>query len=220
MKAWACCPTSLLVSQEAWIAACSIRRDCRVEFFRGRGADGDEAGVAEDAVPGGEVGFLLEHVAVFGGLGGVFDLPHLLPLRRVRDQLGLLLSDVPRRLIRTNLRTHQRERVLNPGGQQYRGEEPRIHSRPRPLRYPQHRVIRGVRSQPIPRLGDRDRARQGKRPADAGAAFEDRGGGGVVGGAEDHRDLRRGQPPGDRELRRPERRHQGGHLLPHRRRRL
>jgi hypothetical protein len=29
-------------------------------------------------VPGGEVGFLLEHVTVFGGLGGVFDLPHLL----------------------------------------------------------------------------------------------------------------------------------------------
>ena len=65
-----------------------------VEFFDGGCGDGDEAGVAEDAVAGGEVGFLLEHVVVLGGLGGVFDLADLRPLRLVGDVLDLLLADV------------------------------------------------------------------------------------------------------------------------------
>lgn len=42
--------------------------DGGVEFFDGWCGDGDEAGVAEDAVTGGEVGFLLEH-GVVGGVG-------------------------------------------------------------------------------------------------------------------------------------------------------
>lgn len=40
-----------------------------VELLDGGCGDGDEAGVAEDAVSGGEVGFLLEDVVVLGGLG-------------------------------------------------------------------------------------------------------------------------------------------------------
>ena len=39
-----------------------------VEVFDRGGGDGDEAGVAQGAVAGGEVGFLLEDVVVFGGL--------------------------------------------------------------------------------------------------------------------------------------------------------
>ena len=58
-------------------------------------ADVDEAGVAQDAVPGGEVGFLLEHVLVFSSLSGVFDLPDLLSLRRVTDVFGFLLPEYP-----------------------------------------------------------------------------------------------------------------------------
>ena len=57
--------------------------DCGVEAVDGGGGDADEAGVAEDAVACGEVGFLLEDVVVFGGLGGVFDLPDFLALRGV-----------------------------------------------------------------------------------------------------------------------------------------
>ena len=52
--------------------------DGGVEVVAGGGGDGDEAGVAEDAVACGEVGFLLEDVVVFGGLAGVFDLPDFL----------------------------------------------------------------------------------------------------------------------------------------------
>ena len=65
-----------------------------VEVFDGGCGDGDEAGVAEDAVSGGEVGFLLEHVVVFGGLGGVFDLADLCALGLVGDVLDFLLADV------------------------------------------------------------------------------------------------------------------------------
>src|SRR5690606_24886155 len=50
--------------------------------------DGDEAGGAEDAVAGGEVGFLLEDVAVLGGLLGVLDLADALSLGGVGDVLG------------------------------------------------------------------------------------------------------------------------------------
>jgi len=52
--------------------------DGGVEFFHGGCGEGDEAGVVQDAVDGGEVGFLLEHVVVFGGLGDVFDLADFL----------------------------------------------------------------------------------------------------------------------------------------------
>ena len=61
--------------------------DGGVEFFDGGCGDGDEAGVAQDAVAGGEVCFLLEDVAVFGGLGGVFDLADLGALGLVGDCL-------------------------------------------------------------------------------------------------------------------------------------
>lgn len=57
--------------------------DGDVEVVVGGGGDADEAGVAEDAVACGEVGFLLEDVVVFGGLARVFDLPDLLALRGV-----------------------------------------------------------------------------------------------------------------------------------------
>ena len=46
--------------------------DGGVEFFDGGCGDGDEAAVAQHAVAGGQVGFLMEHVVVLGGLGGVF----------------------------------------------------------------------------------------------------------------------------------------------------
>ena len=42
--------------------------DVGVEVFDRRGGDGDQAGVAQDAVASGEDGFLLEDVVVFGGL--------------------------------------------------------------------------------------------------------------------------------------------------------
>ena len=75
-------------------------------------------------------------------------------------------------------------------------------------------MVRGIRPEPIPRLGDRDRSRSRKGAPDVAIPFKDRGGSGVVGGAEDHRDLCGGEPPGDRELRRPQRRHERRHLLP------
>ena len=63
--------------------------DVGVEFLDGWRGDGDEAGVAEDAVAGGEVGFLLEDVVVFSGLGGVFDLANLGALDLVGDVFDL-----------------------------------------------------------------------------------------------------------------------------------
>ena len=71
----------------------------RFELFTGGGADGDEAGVAEDAVTARKICFLLQYVLVFGGLLSVFDLPDLLPLRGVRDVFDLLLPDVPGGLV-------------------------------------------------------------------------------------------------------------------------
>ncbi len=65
--------------------------DGDVEVVGGGGGDGDEAGVAEDAVACGELGFLLEDVVVFGGLAGVFDLPDLLALGGVGDVFGFFL---------------------------------------------------------------------------------------------------------------------------------
>lgn len=45
-----------------------------VEVFDRGGGDGDEAGVAQHPVPGGQVGFLLENIVVLSRLGGVLDL--------------------------------------------------------------------------------------------------------------------------------------------------
>src|SRR5699024_8246956 len=98
----------------------------RFEIILCGGGDVNETGEAQDAVPGGEVGLLLEHIMVFSSLSGVFDLPDLLPLRRVTDVFCFLLPNIPSRLIRPDRRTHQRERALNPRREQYRGEEPRI----------------------------------------------------------------------------------------------
>src|SRR5699024_5882345 len=70
------------------------RRDRGVELLNGGGGDGDEAGVAQHPVPGGQVGFLAQHVLVLGGLGGVLDLADLRPLGAVADVFHLLLADV------------------------------------------------------------------------------------------------------------------------------
>ena len=94
--------------------------DGGVEFFDGGCGDGDEAGVAEDAVSGGEVGFLLEHVVVLGGLGGVFDLADLRALGLVGDVLDLLLADVASGSVGAHRGAEQRERSLDAGGQQHR----------------------------------------------------------------------------------------------------
>src|SRR5699024_12141036 len=51
---------------------------------------------------------------LFSSLSGVFNLPDLLPLRRVTDVFGFLLPNIPSRLIRPDRSTHQRERALNP----------------------------------------------------------------------------------------------------------
>jgi hypothetical protein len=57
-------------------------------------ADGDQAGGSENAVGGGEVGFLLEDIVVLSALLGVLDLADPLTLGGVGDVLGLLLADV------------------------------------------------------------------------------------------------------------------------------
>lgn len=44
-----------------------------IEVFDGCCSDGDEAGVAQDAVASGEVSSLLEDAVALGGLSGVFD---------------------------------------------------------------------------------------------------------------------------------------------------
>jgi hypothetical protein len=61
------------------------------EFVGVACADGDEACCAEDAVSGGEVGFLLEDVVVLSELLGVVDLADPLTLCGVGDVFGLLL---------------------------------------------------------------------------------------------------------------------------------
>ncbi|WP_385900450.1 hypothetical protein [Tessaracoccus sp. O5.2] len=62
--------------------------------FDGGCGDGDEAGIAEDAVAGGDVCFLLECVVVLGGLEGVFDLAGFRALGLVGDVLDLRVADV------------------------------------------------------------------------------------------------------------------------------
>jgi len=93
------------------------------EFAGVLGADGDQSGGAEYAVAGGEVGFLLEHVVVLGGLLGVLDLTDPLPLSGVGDVLGLLLSDVAGGLVGAHGRVEQCERPSYAGGEQDGREE-------------------------------------------------------------------------------------------------
>jgi hypothetical protein len=57
--------------------------------------DGQESRCSQDAVPGGQVGLLLEDVLVFRRLLGVLDLADLLALGSVGDVLSLLLASVP-----------------------------------------------------------------------------------------------------------------------------
>jgi len=109
-------------------------------------------------VAGGQVGFLLEHVLVLGVLRGVLDLPHPGTLSGVRDVFDLLLADVACGLVRAHRRVDQRNRALDAGVQQHRGQKPRIHHRPRPLRNPRDGMPDGVGAQFAPGLCDRDRA--------------------------------------------------------------
>ena len=62
----------MLADEEPGLAGCLDRGlldsgNGGVEFLHGGCGYSDEAGVAQDAVPSGEVGFLLEHVVVLGG---------------------------------------------------------------------------------------------------------------------------------------------------------
>ena len=92
--------------------------DSGVEFLNGWRGDGDEAGVAEDAVAGGEVGFLLEDVVVFGGLGGVLDLSDLRALGLVGDVFDLLLADVAGGLVGAHWGADEGGGSLDAGGEQ------------------------------------------------------------------------------------------------------
>ena len=92
--------------------------DVGVEFLDGGRGDGDEAGVAEDAVAGGEVGFLLEDVVVFDGLGGVFDLADLGALGLVGDVFDLLLADVAGGLFGAHWGADEGEGSLDAGGEE------------------------------------------------------------------------------------------------------
>lgn len=56
------------------------RGDGGVEVVGAPRGDRDEAGVAQDAVPRGEIGFLLENVLKFGGLRGILYLADALTL--------------------------------------------------------------------------------------------------------------------------------------------
>ena len=67
---------------------------------------------------GGEVGFLLEDVVVFGGLGGVFDLADLGALGLVGDVFDLLLADIAGGLAGAHGGADEGEGSLDAGGQQ------------------------------------------------------------------------------------------------------
>lgn len=66
--------------------------DSPFELGRVLSADSNEAGGAENAVTGREVGLLLENVAVLSRLLGVLDLTDPLALGRVRDALSQTAS--------------------------------------------------------------------------------------------------------------------------------
>ena len=165
VNAAACCPTRSRVSQDAWIAAC-LMAATGASSSSTVGAETAMRPVAKDAVSGGEVGFLLEHVVVLGGLGGVFDLADLRALGLVGDVLDLLLADVASSGIGAHRGADQRERPLDASGQQHRRQEPRIHQRPRPFADPEHRMVSGVGAQPAPGLGDGNWPRSRKRLAE------------------------------------------------------
>lgn len=73
--------------------------DVGVEVFDRGDSDGAQAGVAQDAVAGGEAGFLLENIVVLSGLGGVLDLSDFGALGLVGDALDFLLADVAGSLV-------------------------------------------------------------------------------------------------------------------------
>ena len=83
---------------------------------------------------GGEVGFLLEHVVVLGGLGGVLDLADLRALGLVGDVLDLLLADVAGGLAseRIGVQISENDRWMPVDSSTGTGTP--IHQRPRPLR--------------------------------------------------------------------------------------
>ena len=77
------------------------------------GADRDEAGRAQHAVPGGELGLLGQDVVVLGDLGGVLDLAHAGALGRLGDVAGLLAAQVPGRDVRADGLVPDGERALH-----------------------------------------------------------------------------------------------------------
>src|SRR5690625_5198226 len=189
------------------------RGDRGIELFDGGGGDGDQTGVAEHAVTGGEVGFLPEHVLVFGGLGGVLDLPDLRPLRLVRDVLDLLLADVADGLVGAQRGAQQRDRPLDTRGQGDRGEEPGVDHRSGPFADPEHAVVAGVGAQSRPGLGDGDRAGSGEVLPELPVPLQRGADRRVIGGAQHDRELTGAQPSGRGEVRGPQRGGQGRHLL-------
>ena len=119
MNAAACCPTRSLVSQEAWVAACSIAATAASgSLTASKCGDGHEADVAQDSVTSGEVGFLLENVGVLRGMGAVLNLTDLRALGLVADVLDLLPTDVWRGQVEAHRGVVQRERPLDADGQQ------------------------------------------------------------------------------------------------------
>ena len=92
--------------------------DVGVEVFDGFCGDGDQAGVAQDAVAGGEIGFLLEDIVVLSRLGGVFDLSDFGALGLVGDVLDFLLADVASGLVGPHGSADQGERSLDSAGEQ------------------------------------------------------------------------------------------------------
>ncbi len=87
--------------------------DVDVEVFDGFYDDGDETGVAQDAVVGGEVSFLLEDVVVCGALGSIFDLSDFGALSLVGDVLDFLLTDVTGGLVRAHgVQTRENDRWI------------------------------------------------------------------------------------------------------------
>jgi len=164
-------------------------------------------------VAGGEVGFLLEHVVILGGLRGVLDLADLRALGLVGDVLDLLPADVASSGIGAHRGADQRERPLDAGGQQHGRQESRIDERPGPLADPEHRVVGGVGAQLAPGLGDRNRPCGREGLAEPAVPFQRGGDRWVVGGTQHHRDVPWCQPSRRREVGGAKRRDESVHLL-------
>lgn len=152
-------------------------------FDRGRG-EGDQAGVAQDAVAGGEVDFLLEDVVVFGGLGSIFDLPDFGALGFARDVLDFLLAEVASGLCDAHGGADQGERSLDFAGGQNRCEEPWDNQGAGPFAAPQHPIMGEVGANTTPGFVDRNRAGVGEASADLALALQGGGVRRVVGRAE------------------------------------